>query len=167
MEKIAHKIERLLQKKLSLYQELQSILELEKTYVVDMDIDSLWVTISKKKSLVLAIENVKQEIICLLSQGYSGLNMDAEPFSLSYVIKLLNVSSEKKAELEKLHLAVNTCKKEIARQASDNKNYIHEYLNIINGVFSTVLEGADKKGYNHSGTVLHDNGKNRLLHAQV
>ena len=167
MEKIAHKIERLLQKKLSLYQELQSILELEKTYVVDMDIDSLWVTISQKKSLVSAIENVKQEIICLLGQGYSGLNTDAEPFNLSYVIKMTAVSSEKKAELKKIHLAVNTCKKEIARQAADNKNYIHEYLTVIDGVFSTVLEGTDKKGYTHSGTVLHDNGKNRLLHAQV
>lgn len=166
MEKIAHKIERLLQKKLSLYQELQSILELEKTYVVDMDIDSLWVTISKKKSLVSAIENVKQEIIRLLGQGYSGLDTDA-PFNLSGVIKMMAVSSEKKAELKKIHLAVNTCKKEIARQASDNKNYIHEYLTVIDGVFSTVLEGADKKGYTHSGTVLHDNGKNRLLHAQV
>ena len=41
MEKIAHKIEKILEEKLFLYQELQSVLEQEKTYIVNMDIDSL------------------------------------------------------------------------------------------------------------------------------
>ena len=48
MEKIADRIEPLLQQKLALYQELQSILEEEKNHVVSMDVSSLWVTISKK-----------------------------------------------------------------------------------------------------------------------
>jgi flagellar biosynthesis/type III secretory pathway chaperone len=166
MEKIAQKIEKLLEEKLFLYQELQSILEQEKTYIVNMDIDSLWDTISQKKNLILRIEDARQNIIHLLGKATSGPET-LQSFNLTAVIKWMAVSPEKKAELEKIYLAVNTCKKEIARLASDNKSYIHESLGIINSVFSTVLEDAGKKGYNPSGTVLHNNGKNRLIHAQV
>lgn len=167
MEKFADRIEQLLEEKLSLYKKLQRILEMEKTYVVDMDLDSLWITISKKKSLVLSIEYIRQKIICLFDEIYSGLKIDAQSFSLSYVINVLNVSSEKKAELKQIHLAINTCKKEITRQALDNKNFTNEYLTIIDGIFSTVLDTADKKGYNNSGTVLKKDGKNRLINAEV
>jgi len=166
MEKIAQKIEKLLEKKLFLYQELQSVLEQEKTHIVNMDIDSLWSTISQKKNLILSIEDARQKIIHLL--GKESLAPDnLQSFNLTSVIKWMAVSSEKKSELEKIYLAVSTCKKEIARLASDNKNYIHESLGIINSVFSTVLEDADKKGYNPSGTASHTNGTNRLIHAQV
>jgi hypothetical protein len=132
-----------------------------------MDIDSLWVTISQKKTMILKIEDARQKIIHLLGKESLGPDRDPQSFNLTSAIKWMAISSEKKAELEKIYLAVNTCKKEIARLASGNKNYIHESLGIINSVFSTVLEDADKKGYNPSGTALHDTGKNRLIHAQV
>jgi flagellar biosynthesis/type III secretory pathway chaperone len=167
MEKNARKIEELLEEKLFLYQELQSILEQEKRYIVKMDVDSLWVTVSQKKSLILRIEDARQKIIHLLGKESLGPDKDTQSFSMTSVIKWMAVSSEKKAELEKIYLAVNTCKKEITRLASDNKNYIHESLSIIDSVFSTVLEDAEKKGYTPSGTALHNNGKNRLIHAQV
>ncbi len=167
MEKIAQKIEKLLEEKLFLYQELQSILEQEKTHIVNIDVDSLWVTVSQKKSLILRIEDARQKIIHLLGKESLGPDRDTQSFNLTSVIKWMAVSPEKKAKLEKIYLAVNTCKKEIARLASDNKNYILESLGIINSVFSTVLEDADKKGYNPSGTASHNNGKNRLIHAQV
>lgn len=165
MEKIAHKIEQLLQEKLSLYQELQRILELEKTHVVNMDVDSLWVTISQKKSLALAIEDIKQNIIRILGGSPAGPDTDDKAPGLSRMIR--RVSPEKRAELEKIHLAIDTCKKGIARQASDNKNYIQESLSVIDGIFSTVLDTAEKKGYTRSGNVFQDSGRNRLIHAQV
>lgn len=166
MEKIARKIEELLEEKFFLYQKLQSILEQEKTYIVNMDVDSLWITVSQKKSLILGIEDARQKIIHLL--GKESLAPDnLQSFNLTSAIKWMAVSSEKKADLEKIYLAVNTCKKEIARQASDNKDYIHESLGIIHSVFSTILGDVEKKGYTPSGTSLHNNGKNRLIHAQV
>lgn len=167
MEKFAYKIEHLLLEKLSLYEKLQTIFEEEKTYVIDMEIDSLWVTISKKKSLALSIESVRQKIIFLFDQTYSGLNMDTQPFSLSYMIKIMNVPSEKRMELRKINLAVTTCKKQIARLAYENKNYINEYLAIIDGVFSTVLDTTDKKQYSNSGTVLKNDDKNLLINTEV
>jgi hypothetical protein len=167
MEKIAQKIEKLLEEKLVLYQELQTVLEQEKTYIVNMDVDSLWVTISQKKTMILKIEDVRQKIIRLLGKEFPDPDKDTQFFNLTSLIKWMAISSEKKADLEKKYLAVNTCKKEITRLASDNKNYIHESLGIIDSVFSTILEDADKKGYNPSGTALHNTGKNRLIHAQV
>ncbi len=167
MEKIADRIEHLLQEKVSLYQELQHILEEEKAYVVSMDVDSLWVTISKKKLLARRIESIRLEIFSFFGEINSGLKMDTPSFSLAQVINTLNVSSEKKAELKKILFSINTCKKEITRGSSDNKKFIKEFLSVIDGIFSTVLDTKDKKGYNHSGTVLMDDGKNCLIHAEV
>ncbi len=167
MEKHADKTEQLLLEKLSLYQDLQRILEEEKEHVVSMDVDSLWVTISKKKLLVQGIEDIRLKIFSLFGEIYSDLNMDTPPFSLTQIIQILNVSSEKKAGLKKIHLAIVTCKNEITRQASENKNFINEFLAIIDGIFSTVLESKDKSSYNHSGSVLKNNGKNRLINAEV
>ena len=70
-------------------------------------------------------------------------------------------------ELRKINLAVTTCKKQIARLAYENKNYINEYLAIIDGVFSTVLDTADKKQYSNSGTVLKNDDKNLLINTEV
>ena len=167
MEKFAGKMERLLQEKLFLYQELLNILEEEKSYIVDMEIDSLWGTISRKKSLALNIESVGQKIFSLFDEIYSSLNIDAQSFNLSHMIKIMNVSSEKRAGLRKINLAINTCKKEIAILASENKNFINEYLAIIDGVFSTVLDTPNEEKYNHSGTVLKNDGKSYLINTEV
>ena len=167
MEKFAYKIEQLLQEKLSLYEKLQNILEEEKTNVVDMDVDSLWVTVSRKKALALSIEDIKQKIIGLFDEIYSGLNIEAKSFSLSYIIKIMNVSPEKKDELRKIKLAITACKREIGRQATENKKFINEYLAIIDGVFSTVVNATDKKQYGNSGIVLKNDGRNRLINTEV
>lgn len=167
MEKFAYKIEQLLQEKLSLYEKLQNILEEEKKNVVDMDVDSLWVTVSRKKSLVLSIDDVKQKIIGLFDETYSGLNMEAKFFSLAYIIKIMNVSPEKRDELRKINLAITACKREIGRQTFENKKFINEYLAIIDGVFSTVVNATDKKQYGNYGTVLKNDGRNRLINTEV
>lgn len=167
MEKIADRIESLLQQKLALYQELQSILEEEKNHVVSMDVSSLWVTISKKKSLILRIEYIRQNIISLLGDTYSNLNTSFGSFDLLSTVKLLTVSPEKKGELKRTVFSINTCKKEITLRASENKNFINEHLTIIDGIFSTLWDGKDKNGYNPSGSVLKNGGKQRLIHAEV
>ena len=167
MEKITDRIEQLLQEKLSLYRELQSLLELEKNHVVAMNVDSLWVTVSQKKLLTKHIETTRQRIISLFGETHSVLNTDTPSFSLSSLIKTLNVSSEKKAELKKIIFSIHACKEEITQRASENKNFINEYLTIINGIFGTILDIADKKGYGHSGTMLKTSGKNYLIHAEV
>ncbi len=167
MEKFADEIERLLEEKLSLYKKLIGILETEKTYIADMDVDSLWVATSQKKSLAISIEGTKQNIRSLFGEIYSGLDMDVRSFSLSRLIKFLNVSSEKRDELDKIRLAINTCKSDISGMASENKQFINEYLAIINGIFSTIMDTADRKGYNNSGAVLKQNTTNRLISAEV
>ena len=156
-EKFAYKIEELLQKKKKLYKKLYNTLEKEKNYIVDIDVDSLWSTISRKKSLILSIECIRQEIACLFNETHSSLNLNDQIFRLSNVIKAMNFSSEKKAEIERLRLEINTIKSDIASRSFENKNFINKYLSIVDGVFSTVLNIEDEKEYNNSGTVLNNN----------
>ncbi len=165
-EKFANKIESLLQKKKKIYKKLYNTLEKEKIYIVDIDVDSLWGTISRKNSLVLSIECIRQEIVCLFNEIHSSLNLNDQIFRLSNVIKAMNCSSEKKAEIEKLRLEINTIKSDIASRSFENKNFINKYLSIVDGVFSTVLNREDEKEYNNSGTVLNNN-VSRLISAEV
>ncbi len=167
MEKFADKIEQLLQKKLSLYEKIQNILLDEKAYIVDMNVDALWDTTSKKKSLSLSIEAIRHEITCLFNEFYSGLEMDTQAMKLSEVIKMLNVSSEKKSNLKKIVMAIDTLKDDIGMLASNNKNFISEYLSVIDGVFSTVLKRDNKKKYNNSGIVAQDSSNSLLINAEV
>ncbi len=167
MEKFAYKLEALLQKQAFFYKDLQNILEKEKIHIVDMDIDALWGTISRKKSLASSVECIQQEIVNLFQEVYSGLDLSDQSLCLSKVIKNMNLSPEKKAWLEKRQLEINTVKSKIANQSSENKNFINEYLSIIDGVFSTVLNRSDEKKYNNSGTVLKNNGNRHLIRAEV
>ena len=66
MEKIAHKVNDMLEEKLCFYKELQNVLEEEKGYLIDMDVDSLWKTIARKKQITLKIKAIRQQIINLL-----------------------------------------------------------------------------------------------------
>ncbi|MCF6248777.1 MAG: flagellar protein FlgN [Desulfobacula sp.] len=168
MEKFAYKIEQLLLEKLSLYKKMQSVLIKEKSSIVDMDVESLWDTTARKKSLTMSIEVIKQEIVCLFYKFYSGLEMDTESLQLSYVIKILNVSSQKRAELANIHLYIDTIKAEISMLASENSKFINETLEIINSVFSTIVGSSDNENeYSSSGALIKHDGKNRLINAEV
>ena len=167
MEKIAHKVENMLEEKISFYKELQSILEEEKGYIVSMDVDSLWKTIAPKKQIALQLKIIMQQIVDLLEKRAVELGMDYASFGLSDFIKKMPVSREIKSKLRNSKLALETCKKTVSTLASANQKYIKESLVVIDDIFSMAVNTANEKEYNNSGSLLENKEKNNLINAEV
>ncbi len=167
MEKLADRIEKILEETLALYRVLQGVLEQEKGYIVEMAVDSLWETIARKKQIALKLEELRQKMQALLEKRAAELNMDIEIFKVADFIKKMPDSEEIKSKLRKMRLDLETYKIEVVSLAAANKKYIDEHLSVINDIFSLFVETAHKKQYNNSGNLLEKKEKNRLIHAEV
>ncbi|MDA3791459.1 MAG: flagellar protein FlgN [Desulfobacula sp.] len=167
MEKFAREVKDILEEKLSLYKELQSVLEKEKIYIVDMDVDSLWKIIALKKQIVLKLERLGQETANLLEKRAAELSMDSRSFVLSDFIKKMPVSRKIKSKLSNMKLALETCRKTVSVLASANKKYIRESLVVIDDIFSMAVNNVHKKEYNNSGSLLANKEKTSLFDAEV
>ncbi len=167
MEKLADTVEGLLEKELFLYQELEKILEQEKNDIVELNVDSLWKTIDKKKQVISNLEPLNKKMLGLFEKSAADLGMDKASFKLSDLIGKLPVSKQMKSRLKMTRVCLDTIKKSVSALASANKEYINESLTIMDGVFSTVAGTVNKKLYNNSGSLLTGNGNNCLINAEV
>ncbi len=167
MEECADKMGKLLEEKLSLYKELQDILEKEKHSIVDMDIDCLWETIAQKKLIVSKLEPLTEKMLELLEKRAGELSIDHASFKLSDFIKKMPVPLKIKSRLSKIKLALETSKKSVSALAVGNKMYLNESLIVIDDIFSMVVDIVNKKQYNNTGNILESREKNRLIDAEV
>jgi len=167
MEKLADTVENLLEKTFSLYQELEQVLEQEKIHVVNMDVDSLWKTIARKKHMISSLEMLNIKMHKLLEKRAAELSMDSASFKLPDLIGKLPVSRPVKSRLRRIRLCLETIKKSVSALAVGNKDYINESLSVINGVFSMATDTASKKQYSRSGNLLKRYENNRLINAEV
>lgn len=162
MEKIAGTIPELLEKELELYKTLQAVIEQEKAYIIDMDIEGLWASVDRKKELMEAIEKIRE--------GIRGMLPDAgakEGLTMTGIVGRLPLKLAEKARLKTLGFAVDACKKEITRLARENKKYITEYLSVIDGIFSTVVSLKNRDQYGNRGTVTRPKDQPPLIRARV
>lgn len=168
MENFADEIEKLINDKLSLYGKIYDLLIEEKSYVAQVDVESLWKTVAEKKSLAYRVELIRHKIADLFSKKYPGFSPEPQTFGLSEVINRLKISLEKRQELEGKVLSINVKKDDIACQARENSRFINENLTIINGIFSTVMDKkAKEEAYTPMGNILKPDTKKRLFNAQV
>lgn len=168
MEKFAYMIEQLFQEKLSVYKKLKKVFELEKKYIVDMDVDSLWKMTDMKKQLTSEIEQIRERILESFEKNDLSLNMDYKTnFSLSRVIDSLPVPAKRKSNLKKLRIQLDIVKEELAGLTSENKRYANEYLAVIKGIFTTITGSRNREQYTSKGVVLKDKSPRHLLSAEV
>ncbi len=167
MEILADTIENLLNNELVLYKELQSILEKEKRYIVDMDIDSLWKTVAQKQQIAMELESLNKKMVKLLKTRAVELSMDSSSLQLSDYIKKLPVSQKVKSKLRTIKLGLETYKKNVSILWLANKTYISESLAVINNIVSTVVDKVNKEQYNNCGNLLENKEKKRFISAEV
>ena len=166
MEILADTIEKVLNKETVLYRELQNILEKEKLYVADVNVDYLWETIVRKKQIIKELEPLQEKMLTLLETRAEELSMDSSSFKLADCIKKLPVSKKIKSKLKTIKLGLETSKKSVSSLASINKKYINESLAVINDIVSTVVDNVNTEQYNNYGGLL-DGKKKRFISAEV
>ncbi|MGM0644613.1 MAG: flagellar export chaperone FlgN [Thermodesulfobacteriota bacterium] len=167
MEKFAYKIKEMLQEKISLYQKLLGILSREKRYIVDMDLDSLWKITEEKQKLARSIEGVKERILYIAGQQPAIHESGRSVPDLDTVISNLPVPKDTKSDMKKTKIDLDALKKEVSLAASENKEYVEEYLGVIQDIFSKATEKATERKYSSSGSVKQNQQSNHFIRAEV
>ncbi len=167
MEKLARKIEIILQEKVLLFQSLIELFGEEKEYILNMDIDSLWSATNRKKELTLKIENARQEILILLEEESIDLEAEKGNFNLSKIIQILRVSKETKSDLRRVKVYIDSLKEEIVKLSSEGSRHVKEYMTVIDDIICTIVDTAHQDEYNKSGAVLKPKKGNCFINAEV
>ncbi len=167
MEKFTEKITSMLQEKLSLYQELINVLEVEKKYIVEMDVAGVWAVTDQKKQLISGLEKIKEKFLDLFKTHLFEKELDEGSFQVSKAIDRLPISMQIKSEIKKIIHDIHGCKTEISLRAGENKQYITEYLSVIDDIFSTVVSSTNRKQYSPSGHTIAVKDRQHLIDAEV
>jgi FlgN protein len=167
MEKFTLQMKSLLNEKLELYKALNRIVKKEREFIIKMDTAALWRSTEEKKKIALNIESLRRDILKCLEEKSGRKDETANPFSLSYLIRILPVSKETRIELKQVKLAIENEKNELARVALENKKYVQEYLGVIDDIMSAVVDNSRQAQYGFSGAMPGTKNINRLIHAQV
>ncbi|WDP87260.1 MAG: hypothetical protein HUN05_20785 [Desulfobacter sp.] len=167
MEKIADDMSGLLNETLGFYKELKVLLEAEKKYITDMDVQKLWDSTDRKKQIVESIESMIARILDRVKTYVSDFEMDVRSFRVREVVAVLPLKMRIKSGLKTIGLKIDGLKHEIGLMANENKRYILEYLSVIDGVFSTIKQRPDQDQYSSYGHILSSNETTRLINAEV
>jgi hypothetical protein len=153
-------IEKLLFKKIMLYNDLLHCLKEERESLISIDLDKLW-RISKEKEKTCAdIESTKKEIIFALS-----LKEDQKAFNLNRIMEFIPEKS--KTEFQNLYLRILKIKGEIEVLRIQNMTFIDDSLNFMDEIISIITGEAE------SGIIYNDkcrfrkSGPNLFLNREV
>jgi hypothetical protein len=141
MERVAVRMEEMLQEKLSCFRELVEILKEEKESIVNIDVAALWEFSRKKQRIVARIETIRREVLFLLEDLVADHGMTASTFSLLKVGELL----QKNAGLDITGLAyeLHAIKGEVRVLAGASKGFVEEYLAVVKDRIALIVEGAN------------------------
>jgi hypothetical protein len=167
MENFTRDIETLLTRKLSLYHRFNLLLEEEKQFIINMDVESLWQSAETKKKIANEIIEVRAELLKISTKVNGKAEMTTQGFSLNYFIRTLFLEPEKKSVLRKLKLSIEREKDTISAKAKENRSYVREYLGVIDDIMSVFADNSNRSQYSRSGNMPDTKTANCLIHAQV
>ena len=158
MENTCEQLAHLLTGKLDLYRNLEQLLEDEKNHIISMDLEQLWGAVNQKNHLTADIQAVREKLISRTNNGES---------SIRDIIAAAPLPLDQKSELKELACRIDACKREIAVRAAQNKQYLSQYLSVIDDVFATIFSCAKDKQYSYSGQVAPAEARPNLIRTEV
>ena len=167
MEKIAHRLEELFGRKLSLYRELKHTFEQERKNVTEMDVDGLWKTVAQKNNILKDIQALRNTILSFLKDNRIRSFPDANAFNVKAIIDRVPGSDKEKSGMNQIFTELALVKQELASIALGNRRMITEHLSVINGVFSTITRIENRDQYTPAGNISGNRPANSLIRAQV
>ncbi|MCA1795465.1 MAG: flagellar protein FlgN [Desulfobacteraceae bacterium] len=181
MDMTFENLSKILAGKLALYQSLTQLLEDEKKYIIAMDIDGLWDAVNRKNNLAAAIQSIKEQLTDQATSGDATKSGDTTTSgdatksgavtmgdgTITKMIARAPLPLDQKTALKTYHCRIDACKREIAVKAAQNKQYLTQYLSVIDGVFSTVFNFATEKQYSHCGRVSPAEARPNLIRTEV
>jgi flagellar biosynthesis/type III secretory pathway chaperone len=160
------KIRGFIETKIALYHELKEVLEKERASIMASNVDQLWGLSAQKQRIVAQIEQLRCDMIeCVKEEGLS-CDLTVANFQLTDVIQLLPKKSV--LQLNK-HLAViDRLKREIQSLASDNRQFVEEYLATLNDLVNIFTDSHQSAStYTNAAYAPQARQSNVLLHREV
>jgi hypothetical protein len=166
METTWQSLEALFYKKIILYQEVVECLEQERDCLIKTDMEALWEISDKKQSVVLHIQDIREEILSLLTEASVDHHMDGKNFSLTTVLSL--IPHGERERFRKPYLSLVNLEGETRQRSEENKRFVEKSLDFLDeliGILANVGEHTD--GYTNAGVSSNANQANLLLHKEV
>ena len=163
MDMTFENLSKMLARKLDLYQSLTLLLEEERKYVIAMDIEGLWDAVYRKNNLAEAIQLIKAQ---LADQAKSN-DVSMGDGTIGEIIARSPLPLDQKSALKAYHCRIDACKREIAVQAAQNKQYLTQYLSVTDGVFSTMFDVVLEKQYSQCGRVFPTEARPNFIRKEV
>ena len=167
MERIADKINDLLQEKRICYEQLIDLLKKEREVIIAMDVDTLWQVSAKKNERVRGIEVLRGRMLNLLDTHNIAHDMHLNSFRLSLLINLIPGSAKEKSKLDFARIAIDGQKNEIHLLALENQRYVSEYLEVIHDVITSIVTVTGQEQYEALGKLCESKQANHFIKAEV
>jgi hypothetical protein len=167
MEKIAYELGELFVQKLSAYRELIEILNQDREAVTRMDIDAMWRSSRQKNAAAARLKQLRQEILERLGtlDTLPGAAA-AEPGLKGLVERLALLPKDRFSLLKTVH-AIDEAKREVTRLARENRRCVHDHVDMINGIMSSLTGGASGAVYTQDARVPRAQSPRPLFRAEV
>jgi hypothetical protein len=143
MEAATIKIENLYTKMKQVFKELSDLMKVEMTSITEIDVDSLWRFAEKKKELSLSIENIRGQILEVLTTESLEHNMTRDTFDTKKILTFLPGDSARK--IRRIHTDINCEADRINRIATENIRYANDYLEGINEIMEVLTGSGEEK----------------------
>ncbi|MCF8067760.1 MAG: flagellar protein FlgN [Desulfobacterales bacterium] len=166
METPVDRIEKSFHRKILLYQDLLEVLKQERKNIMASDVDSLWQLSNSKQEIAAKIEEIRKEILNALSETAVDHDMDITSFRSSRVLSLL--PGDAADRLRGVHVSLNIIKDEVQTMAGENRNFIEEYLKILDDLIGVIANAGQNQPTSDYGWQGPEKSKaNLLLHKEV
>lgn len=130
----------LFQEKLMHYRELAAVLQKERQWIINANVDELWRVSDAKRAIAAEIDAIRVRILQLMTDAGMNHGMIPETFQPSKLISLLPVPLRK--ELAGTLLSLSMAKEKVRSLSRENKRYIESYLSMLDDLMS-VLTGKE------------------------
>ncbi|NWH04078.1 flagellar export chaperone FlgN [Desulfobacter latus] len=167
MEKAIDNIQTLLKEKLACYQQLHLVLKAEKKAIGTIDLGMIWETTRAKKNLIGKIEDLRNNILAVCQNHFSGMDKITEPFSLGALIHALPLPNRRKNDIRQLKRTIDKEKDIVAHFIEYNHIQVKKQMSIVDSIMNLFGNNVARNQYTGKGMMTRRRKNNCLFMAQV
>ena len=167
MEDQTQIIEEMIRQKLELYRQLNTIMEKERDYIVDMDVDSLWKSSEEKKKISRKITLIRGEILSNVTAHTKAEEMTVQSFSMKTLLKTLPLGQGAQQRLRALKVSIDEEKDALLQTSQANQAHVKEYLSVIDDIMELAVGKKENTQYRSEGELRRDTPPRRLIQTEV
>ena len=135
---IVQSIEKLICKKILLYNDLLHCFMEERDSLINIDLDKLWRVSKEKEAICSNINSIRQEIISAVNPG-----IDLKAFDLNRILDL--IPWESRSKFNKLYLRLVKLKSEIDALRKENMSFMDDSIRFLDEMISIITGEAKAK----------------------